>query len=548
MSHNLNMICTNVFSLTAKSERASVGTATKTWTQLLGESQRVAVDTSEFSSCVDAAAELPSCAKSDEDIPVKVRLVYRGSGLITVTSVQCAFTNSQYDRSCLMEEPRTFTDHGSFTLDFTIRAEPSDVGGQIQLKSVSMVLGSREEFKLTLLKQSPPAVTREVYFQPSHALSWASVCRVEPQLSQFSIRVLRDCPALVGEWFRVTVELTNTRDQEATELEVSCGLRDRGDPLVTDTTQLALSPAPDTREGEEHEGVVARLPRLGPGETRSVSVYVAASTPGERGLVLQLSCLVAARRCLDTQQLELSVEQPFQLATSYLTEALEETTNCNTDEEFFVNCAVRNQSEHRLRVLSAVMDGSQPVSVTSPTSPLADLDLRPRSSVAAVFRGCVAAGRMLPQLDSQTISPGRLVLTWARAARDCADAASGAAEVTEVINQTTFDLPSLKLSRATLYAECILPPYGVLRCQLQATYVFYNRTQDIQEFLVNIEPSDSFMFSGPKQSQIKLFPMDKHSFSLVIYPLVCGITQLPKVKISNTEGSAAQVVFLLIFT
>lgn len=145
-----------------------------------------------------------------------------------------------------------------------------------------------------------------------------------------------------------------------------------------------------------------------------------------------------------------------------------------------------------------------------------------------MFSCLVPASAMLPQLDSQTLTPGKLVLTWRRTQAD-------------IINKTVFDLPSLKLSRASLYAEAILPPYGILRSQLQAQYIFYNRTQDIQEFLINIEPSDCFMFSGPKQSQVKLFPMDKYIFNLVIYPLICGLSQLPKVKISNTEGTVAQV-------
>ena len=141
---------------------------------------------------------------------------------------------------------------------------------------------------------------------------------------------------------------------------------------------------------------------------------------------------------------------------------------------------------------------------------------------------------MLPQLDSQTISPGKFVLTWTR-------------NSVNIPNQTVFDLPSLKLSRASLYVSCILPPYGVLRESLTATYTFHNRTQEVQELIVNTEPSDSFMFSGPKHCQLKLFPLDSHKLRLVLYPLVCGMSPLPKLKISTTDGTAAQVRMRNIF-
>ena len=85
-----------------------------------------------------------------------------------------------------------------------------------------------------------------------------------------------------------------------------------------------------------------------------------------------------------------------------------------------------------------------------------------------------------------------------------------------------------------------MPPFGLLRTPLQATYTFHNRSQDIQEFMITTDPSDAFMFSGPKQAQIKLFPTDLYTISLIFYPLVCGSSPLPKLRVSSAEGSGAQ--------
>ena len=523
-------------SLTAKSERASVGNATKNWTTLLSQNQNEEINITEFDSCFDVIAQMPSSIKSNEEVKVKLRIKYQGEGEISIRKVQCFFTNNRYDNNCKSEEVRVFTEAGCQEFDFSLVPEAEDVGKALELSHVSMLLGSREMMMLELVKKCPSVKNGDQYFK-SGADDWQSVCKVDPQESNFNINIIHNSPVLVGEWFVYRVEIENTQDEDASDLEITCSLRDKSDPLLADTTILSLTPetpsspptSPGAEDSPEPSSVIARLEQLPKSSKSFVEFYIQASTGGERVIVMQMSCLLGQMKCLDSQTFVLNVEQPFEFVTTYLSEALEETSNCNTDEEFFVNCSVKNNSEHSLVVVGATLEGSHPVSVSSKHCKTLDkLDLLPESSVDQLFGGIVPSENMLAQLDSQTIIPGKLVMTWTRTG-------------SSVKNQTIFDLPSIKLSRASLYAECLMPPYGVLRTQLQIRYVFHNRTQDIQQFLINIEPSDSFMFSGPKQSQIKLFPLGKHSFSLIIYPLVCGLSQLPKVKISTTEGNVAQV-------
>ena len=522
-------------SLTAKSERASVGNATKTWTQLLGVDQKMEIDITEFHSCLEVSVQLPATAKSNEEISVMVILTFSGHGQIAVSKLLCFFSDSSYDTSRCSEENIYFKGPGVSTVYFKLQ-NLENVKNEISIKQVSLTLESRDSLQLTLIKKCPDIYTSGV-FQPSTGM-WQPKCNIEPQDSDVAINIVHKLPALIGEWFQINVELENTGDREASELEVSCYLRDRSDPLLTETTILALhpeapsSPTPTTPGvedgGLEQNLVSTRIGTLAGAKKKTVEIFMHASTGGERSFVISLTSKAGGRPCVDTRAFSVDVTQPFVCVTTFLTKALEQTSDCYTDEQFFVSCIVRNESEHTLTLLASAMEGSQPVSVSSLSSPQSRLSLLPSSSTEHVFPCVVRAGSMLPQLDSQTISPGKLVLSWSRTGSD-------------VRNKTTVDLPSLKLSRALLFAECILPPFGTLRSELQATYILYNRTKDIQEFLLNIEPSDSFMFYGPKQSQIKLFPLGKHVFSLVIYPLVCGLAQLPMVKISSTEGNVAQV-------
>ena len=288
-----------------------------------------------------------------------------------------------------------------------------------------------------------------------------------------------------------------------------------------------MSPSSPVGEGLTDEVEMAKIDHVDAmgGE---VNFYMQASTVGARVLILQMTYMVEDSMCQNTQIVELSVMQPFIFNTTFLTEALEETTQANTDEVFCINCSVKNLSPHAITISSSRMESSSPVMSKPPTMSISNLSLNQDCTVGQMFPAIVPAASMLPQLDSQTITPGKFILCWTRQGMN------------DITNETIFDLPTLKLSRSSLYVECLLPPFGVLRTPLQATYTFHNRSQDIQEFMVTTDPSDSFMFSGPKQVQIKLFPTDLYSISLVFYPLVCGSSPLPKLRVTNSEGSGAQ--------
>ena len=57
-------------------------------------------------------------------------------------------------------------------------------------------------------------------------------CRVEPRSSLVMLEVGQEPPVLVGEWFPLSLHLTNTEASTATNLSIKAWLRDSADPLV----------------------------------------------------------------------------------------------------------------------------------------------------------------------------------------------------------------------------------------------------------------------------------------------------------------------------
>ena len=87
-----------------------------------------------------------------------------------------------------------------------------------------------------------------------------------------------------------------------------------------------------------------------------------------------------------------------------------------------------------------------------------------------------------------------------------------------------------------------LPAFGVLRTPANFVFEIINKTDCVQEYTLTMDPSDSFMFSGPKQLRLKIFPHDFVKVEYMLYPLLSGSLVLPKLKILPlTSGGVASL-------
>ena len=98
-----------------------------------------------------------------------------------------------------------------------------------------------------------------------------------------------------------------------------------------------------------------------------------------------------------------------------------------------------------------------------------------------------------------------------------------------------------------------LPAYGCVQTPLLVSYIVRNRTLQVQEVEVTVEPSEAFMYSGHKQVrssyfqhvkcdacvekvnylflsqvQFRLLPSGDHRLKFSLYPLCAGFVTLPK--------------------
>ena len=113
--------------------------------------------------------------------------------------------------------------------------------------------------------------------------------------------------------------------------------------------------------------------------------------------------------------LELPVEDAFSLASTFLTNQLEETGQANTDEMFCLSLALSSSSHHPLKIVSTCLETRPPLSSSMPaTNSIAGMALAGLCTVEQLFPLLVPSTGLLPQLDTQTLHTGKFVLSWLR--------------------------------------------------------------------------------------------------------------------------------------
>ena len=116
-----------------------------------------------------------------------------------------------------------------------------------------------------------------------------------------------------------------------------------------------------------------------------------------------------------TRTLEMPVEDAFSLASTFLTNQLEETSQANTDEMFCLSLSLSSSSPHPLEIVASCLETRPPLSSSMPpTNSISGMALSGLCTVEQLFPLLVPSSGLLPQLDTQTLHTGKFVLSWRR--------------------------------------------------------------------------------------------------------------------------------------
>merc|ERR1739842_86931 len=116
------------------------------------------------------------------------------------------------------------------------------------------------------------------------------------------------------------------------------------------------------------------------------------------------------------------------------------------------------------------------------------------------------------------ISLGQYVLHWQRV--------SGEGPSVSV----SVGLGSIVVEQWGIWVEAELPPQGKVRTTFTVAYNIYNKGSFTTEVAVNMQVSDAFMFSGPKEIRLRVLSGCQERLTYNLYPLLAGNVQLPKLS------------------
>lgn len=524
--------------LTGKSERASVGLAAQHWAKAVKDGGIFQVDIKQFRSCIGIEVVLESEVKVGDKLTMEVIVTNHGFSDIWIRRLEvCLGEESPYNQHCVSETSEVVCAGHKENFTFQFLPESQDVGKYVKVENVKVTCGTGH-LSLVLNKRFDVEEKKEVESTPFQRKCMVINSKVVPRESKMDLSFDYQAPMLVGEWLRLMVELCSGESGCSADLEVGAWLRDGGDPLISDTTSLTIDYSepepctPLTPEGSKDFSATPipihqKLGNLESGENTKTCFYVRASTTGIRAIIFEVKYSVVVGgvscACSKTSLVELEVVEPFSMECKLLTLRLEEAQVANTDEPFLIVPHIRYSGQHTLTILDSKLEPRVPVVAQSATASLAGTILRQDTTVSQAVPLTIPQKSLLSQLDNQTVALGRYSLEWRRDDSSSSPTCS-----------TTFDLPSIKVIRSPLFASCRLPAYGTLRSPLQADYTFYNRTEELQDFVLTTEPSEAFMFSGTKQLHFKIFPLSSYRVHFVYYPLLSGRVPLPRLRLAAT--------------
>jgi len=503
-------------SLTGKSERALVGQATKMWKNQLEEGNKnrdVLYVPVPAHSSLDARPTMPRDTRLGDPLQLTVNI---DNDVSQSVAVQCnvKFNNPAYDTN---SDDSAFlckksSDGDKDDIVYNMKLQSEDVSKKVWVSEIVLVLENSQKF--AFCKKFDEGVCES---------------NIIPRESKVDIVYLGESPALVAEWFCLTIGLQSKEEVTASSIEVLCWLRDGGDPLISDTTCLNTSPqfpatTPTTPGASSQQNIEhlikssAAVQSLEAGGSAEIKFYMHASTLGSRAVSCQLRYnaeLEEATFSSTAKVIVVDVVQPFNFTYTLYNKMLEETKTVYLDENFSIVPKVTCCSPHQLQILDSRLETRSAVTVYEPTHSLSNTALTKFCSVSQMFPAMLNKSKLITMKDTENL--GKFYLKWKRMDSD-------------ITNETSFELQTIQVADTFLSMTCKIPGFGVLRSPVTIQYIMLNKTAFIQEYSLIMEPSDSFMFSGPKQLKLKIFPHGSVCVRYLLNPLLSGNLTLPKLK------------------
>ncbi|XP_066936238.1 trafficking protein particle complex subunit 11-like [Clytia hemisphaerica] len=537
-------------------DEESIIQAKQSWSELL---QQTNENTVIYTIDVTSLAGFVQCKTSleadnfhlNEMASIKVYLQACSMYPIRFSELGVKFNNTLYDERCVKQDK---TDHATDEnsdlylepkkvkiQEFKFILSPDDVEQKLEVKQLYLRLGDSIVLSWTgsgLDANISPSFDSTNYgggrlpikTSTDGNILWDSIhispiTDILPRDSLISMSVHHDAPALVDEYYPLTVTITNTESDKInnTRLKIT-------ETLTTEKTLPSLYK--DTAEDENAVSVIeVDLKTMETGQTEKSTIYLKANEMGQRTIEFQVTYNMSVSvgeemvncSCSKNESVEVNIQIPFSISVKIASLKFQQIDKVHVGETFTAITYIKSTSPWPIDITSSEMVLTKNFQEANGnlTSQIAGLELQENdiASECSCLLAPLDTHRSLMNLPHKTLQMGRYLVNWKRRS-------------SKKVVTTKVNLPNVNVEFIPFFVEATIPPYGRMQECMLCHYTVYNHTNRVLEVEVVVKASGAFMLAGSSQVQLRILPHKKHSLSYNMYPLVCGEVLLPQFHVN----------------
>ncbi|XP_026677122.1 trafficking protein particle complex subunit 11 [Diaphorina citri] len=346
---------------------------------------------------------------------------------------------------------------------------------------------------------------------------------IMPSTSDLSMDIKHENPALLLEWYPITITLSNQGSEPLVNLSLLLSCEDSENIDVSEDSNISNQ---TTTPGMAKFPLNKSLDSIAPSETYEMVVYVRCTVVTVKLLNVKVTYSHSSEPSIvlsKDESLKLDIMQAFEISASFLSDSFEPITVFHSNEPVLIQPLIACISPCTICIEDTSI--SIPDSIEMKQETKCQLELSTGQIVT-----CIAS---VVIKEPKNLCLGVFTVKWRRK-----DSSLG-------LVTSCIELPRVDVQPLPIQLSLNLPAHGLVRTPMTICYTLYNYLSTIVTVQIIMESSEAFIFSGYKRVTIKLVPDTEQEFKFKIYPQLSGLVVLPEFKInlvSKHEGVTQQQI------
>ncbi|XP_050428738.1 trafficking protein particle complex subunit 11 [Adelges cooleyi] len=490
------------------------------------------VDMSITNSTIDVKVLFKEVSCDGIEIDIFVRAIFPVMVQFSKLTAYISCINNKYDVDVCTDKSKLI--YGELkTHKYTCKFMPSpnDVGKEITINYIRLQLGNESEFPIILKYNSSTKKSKcfekEINnFNLSERnndlfkrIKQITSSTLKPRSSKLDMEIKHENPALLLEWYKVSVALTNLENYPVNDVCLNLTLNRSSNEKIEQLTEICES----TEKSLLSLPVDFKLESIPSNGQNIQTFYIRSSSLETRLFQLMISYSIndfgTTISCVKEVEIKIDVVNVFDTSVSFLSSKFEPVTKMYVGDTLIVQPSIKCVSPWPIKIENTSFKPVNTVSVSSGGyQPVLD-------SIILETNECASDILCLNISDYGENSLGHFTINWRRANYEngCLNGYS------------KLHLPKINVEKSLFLVDMELPAHGWLHTPMDILYLLHNQSDSLLTLDISMEANEAFMMAGHKDLSVTVLPESTYKLHYNLYPLVVGVSTLPKIHISCTS-------------